>query len=77
MPKCIRQNIQFLAVKGKSNRLEFVAFSTVAEVLLLDIYLLSFPCVLHTFFPCCLRFCLNFLSMLRTFMKTEWDACVS
>lgn len=40
MPKCIRQNIQFLAVKGKSNRLEFVAFYTVAEVLLLDIYLL-------------------------------------
>lgn len=50
MPKCIRQNIQFLAVKGKSNRLEFVAFYTVAEVLLLEIYLLSFPCVLSTFF---------------------------
>lgn len=50
IPKCIRQDILFLAVKGKSNRLEFVAFYTVVEVLLLAIYLLSLPCVFNTFF---------------------------
>lgn len=34
IPKCVRQDILFLAVKGKSCRLEFVAFYTVDEILL-------------------------------------------
>lgn len=37
IPKSVRQDILFLAVKGKSCRLEFVAFYTVDEVLPLAI----------------------------------------